>query len=184
MRYVFALAISMLTLTATGCTTADPGRLAWRNWAHQQGGLIVAGAAVDRAEAVMDQLHRAGCGGKVAVCVLDSDALAAYAWPADRIFVTRGLIEKTLPDELAAAMAHELGHLISDGHLAVGWSLQGVGNTLDKEQAADQFGCRMLGRAGMDRGAMERLLVKVRGAAPDPQLRSRIDQRIAHLRAG
>jgi Zn-dependent protease with chaperone function len=44
--------------------------------------------------------------------VLDSPIPNAFALPGNRVFLLRGLIDKTQnPDELAGVMAHELGHV-------------------------------------------------------------------------
>jgi predicted Zn-dependent protease len=43
--------------------------------------------------------------------IVDSDEINAFALPAGYIFVNRGLIEKTSPDELAFVLGHEIGHV-------------------------------------------------------------------------
>jgi Zn-dependent protease with chaperone function len=43
--------------------------------------------------------------------------LGAWAWPGGRIEVSRALIDRLDDEQLAAALAHELGHLLDGGHL-------------------------------------------------------------------
>ena len=52
-------------------------------------------------------------------------AVTAYGWRGGNLFLTRGLVDVMDDDELAAAVAHELGHLLGDGHVHSMTSLRG-----------------------------------------------------------
>jgi predicted Zn-dependent protease len=75
--------------------------------------------------------------------------------------VTRGLMDLLNDDELAAAIAHELGHLINDGHLHTVVSLRGYCRTPDAEARADATGVELLRSRGINPGSMDRMLRKI-----------------------
>jgi hypothetical protein len=153
-------------------------------WARRQGGLC---AFQQRRVDQITQRLAAAC-EPIRVGVLDADDLAAFSWPDRRAFVTRGLVAATSDDELAAAIAHELGHLLTDGHLparaAAAAALQG-GSTIraDVEARADRVARGMLAISGMDPDAMRRLLVKLADGAggQSTRYRAQLRKRIAHL---
>src|SRR5712671_4733615 len=96
-------------------------------WVRQQGGLISGAKALTYQQRVQTSVARLR-GGSLSgarVQVLDCDAAAAYAWPDRSIFATRGLVDLLADDELAAALAHEMGHLISDGWMQPPVALRG-----------------------------------------------------------
>ncbi len=93
------------------------------------------------------------------------DEPGAWAWPDGRIEVSRTLVDSLDDQELAAALAHELGHLLDGGHLpAVPHALAGGG---DIERRADRVGCGVLLRHGVPGDAMPRMLAKVAAATRD-----------------
>ena len=93
--------------------------------------------------------------------------VGAWAWPDGRIEVSRTLVDRLDDHELAAALAHELGHLLDGGHLpAVPHALEGGGG--DLERRADRVGCGVLLRHGIPGAAMPRMLAKVAAATRDP----------------
>jgi len=104
----------------------------------------------------------------VHVNVLDSDAVGAYGWPDGNLFVTRGLVDLVSDQELAAAIAHEMGHLLNDGHLHTVVSLRGCCVSPDAEARADSIGVRLLDERGIGRGAMISMLNKVRSSPGVP----------------
>jgi predicted Zn-dependent protease len=118
----------------------------------------------------------------VHVHVLDSSTIGAYGWPDGNLFVTRGLVDRLSDRELAAAIAHEVGHLLNDGHLDSVVSLRGCYVSPDAEARADAIGVRLLASRGIGRDAMTSMLNKVR-ASPDlpPSCGEAIGRRIELL---
>jgi hypothetical protein len=85
----------------------------------------------------------------------------AWAWPKGPIRVSGALVDLVDDDELAAAIAHELGHLQADGT----WrgplaSLEGSASP-DVETRADEAGCRLLAWRGIPPAASVRLLERL-----------------------
>jgi hypothetical protein len=102
----------------------------------------------------------------------------AWAWPKGPIRVSGALVDLVDDDELAAAIAHELGHLQADG----AWqgplaALEGSAGP-DVEARADELGCRLLAWHGIPPAASVRLVEKL-GAS----LRGGWPARIARARA-
>jgi Zn-dependent protease with chaperone function len=88
--------------------------------------------------------------------------VGAWAWPDGRVRVSRALVDLLDDDELAAALAHELGHLLDRGDLpAPPAALLGGAEGDDPEMRADRIGCRLLAACGRDPDAMARMLAKV-----------------------
>ena len=118
----------------------------------------------------------------VQVHVLDSDSVCAYGWPDGNLFVTRGLVDRLTDQELAAAIAHEMGHLLNDGHLHTFVSLRGCCISPDIESRADSIGVRLLAEHGIGRGVMVSMLNKVRSSPGVPASCQRgIGQRVELL---
>jgi hypothetical protein len=92
--------------------------------------------------------------------------VGAWAWPDGRIEVAKGMVDRLDDQELAAALAHELGHLIDGGHLDGPHALDGGAG--DLERRADRVGCAMLMRHGVPAAALPRMLAKVAAATHDP----------------
>jgi len=85
----------------------------------------------------------------------------AWAWPKGPIQVSGALVDLVDDDELAAAIAHELGHLQTDGT----WqgplaALEGAAGP-DVEARADELGCRLLACRGIPPAASVSLLEKL-----------------------
>ena len=173
-----------LALLGLGC--ASPGGQV-ESWVRSQGGLDVGtGRRQQRVE-------RTGIGygdgclrGRVSIQVLASDDVCAYGWPDGRLFITRALVDLlTDDDELAAAVAHELGHLLSDGHVRGAVALRGAHEDSDAECRADAIGAELLRARGLPPQAMSHMLEKVRDAAPHltPEGRDLLTRRIRLLDA-
>lgn len=166
--------LGITTFSAVGC-----GRTAAESaWIRTQGG-VVRGARLERVQAAFATLGRPA-DRAVHVHVLESDSIGAYGWPDGNLFVTRGLVDLLNDQELAATVAHELGHLLNDGHLHAVVSLRGCWVSPDAEARADAIGMRLLAGRGVGRDAMVSMLTKVRstlGASPtcQQQLARRIE---------
>jgi peptidase M48-like protein len=103
-----------------------------------------------RAQAALARLADAGAG--VTVRVLGESDPAAFAWRDGTVFVTRGLVALLSDDELAAALAHELGHLTGRGDGLPGPAA---------ELLADRIGGEVLRVSGLPPGLMLHMLRKL-----------------------
>ena len=147
-----------------------------------------------RARRVAADIRAGLAGAAVSVHVADSADVGAYAWPDGRIVLTRGLVERLDDDELAAAVAHEVGHLLADGHVRTVAALTGSeghakagesGTGADEESRADAVAVRLLLRAGRPPEAMARALSKVfRSADLSRAGKGRLAKRIRLLPGG
>lgn len=167
---VFTLA---LTLVGSGCIT--PGlRVEWlasRSDAHIRAGAVAAaelersfgGVAADsvayervarvgeRVEAVMPALR-----GPCHYAILRSERLNALSLPSGKVYLTQGLYERLATDDLlAAALAHELAHIVRGDGLR---ACTGDDEQFAKECAADRCAFRCLAAAGYDTEAVATLL--------------------------
>src|SRR4051812_34611075 len=104
---VFAMGV---TATCGGCAARGPSMA---QWIDAKGGIEDRNPVAERAQRVADRLAAGRQELHVRVSVLATDAVSAFSWPDRQVFVTRGLLERLNDDELAAAMAHELGHLLN-----------------------------------------------------------------------
>ena len=170
-----------LFLAGGGCGVAPSDRSVWIG---EHGGLV-AGAFQSRADAALSRLAPPIKGGKtVSVCVLGSDSIGAFGWPDGTLYVHRGLIEALSDEELSAALAHELGHLLNDGRIEGIASLRGCARSFEEETRADEVGVAVLKSSGIGPSAMIRMLTKVRNLLPDaPYCRAAIGRRIQRLEA-
>jgi len=160
-----------------GCSTPAPHA----PWAEARGGLAN-GAVQDRVDAAAGRLCGACNVHGIRVRVLDTDDVCAYGWPAGEIYLTRGLVERLDDAEIAAAIAHELGHLLLDGHAQTVVSLRGCGTGADVESRADLAGVALLTNCHISPDAMSRMLRKVLAAGKlSPRTRAAIERRIEVL---
>lgn len=176
LRAVGVTLISIIALSSLGCqnTTSEVA------WIRAQGG-TVQDTRLNRAQAACAILG-SSADRTVHVHVLDSDSIGAYGWPNGNLFVTRGLVDLLTDQELAAAIAHEMGHLLNDGHLHTFVSLRGCCVNPDIEARADSIGVRLLAQHGIGRSVMISMLNKVRSSPGMPSLcQQRIGQRIELL---
>lgn len=102
------------------------------------------------------------------------EGMGAWSWPDGRIRVSRALVDALDEDELRAAIAHELGHLLDDGAVASnGTALAGAGGRPDAsavEVRADALACTLLRAHGANPEALPRMLRTVaRRATPDDE---------------
>ncbi len=145
----------------------------------------------DALETMLVRLEGEGLGlpYPVAVSVLDHDMINAFALPGGQVVFFRGMLDAaSSPDEIAAVLAHEVGHvaardptriaLRSAGSLGVLGLLFGdfAGGAVvlllveqliqadysrDAEAAADAYGIEMLLNADVDPGALGALFQKL-----------------------
>jgi predicted Zn-dependent protease len=96
--------------------------------------------------------------------------------------VTTGLLELLDDEELAAAIAHEMGHLEAQTGADV-QGLDGCRSDLESELVADALGTGILQRSGIPADAMIRMLEKVR-SSPGLEITcgEQIGERIEHLK--
>jgi predicted Zn-dependent protease len=182
-----ALLVFLLVSLSQGCSAAATSL---ESWIQREGG-ICSDTRQDRVELVSRPLLARLREPHVTVQVLDSDCVCAYGWPNGRLFVTRGLVDLLDDHELAAAIAHEMGHLLNDGHvrhadhLQTAVSLRGCAEqseALDAESEADAIAADLLAVEGMSPTAVLRMLEKVSAAgSASPACRAALGQRISLL---
>jgi len=115
--------------------------------------------------------------------VLQNEGVVAYSWPSGDVFLSAGLVNIATDDEIAAAIAHELGHLLNDAPGRDALSLRGGGCSLEIEANADVTGAELLAKTRHSATSLETLLLKVRAASNSVECRSEISERIKRLTA-
>jgi Zn-dependent protease with chaperone function len=184
--------VTLLVLLA-GCSAApEPVGV----WVRARGGLDE-GDRQSRVQAVTRSLLARCRERHMTVRVLDSDAVCAYGWPDGSLFVTRGLVDLFSDSEVVAAVAHELGHLLDDGHVER-WSspghartfsslsgrAEGSSESLDAESRADFIAAELLFAEGLSPEALVSVLKKTRAnGSASPSSRARLARRISLLSA-
>ena len=152
-----SLLLTVFFATAlTGCTANTQS-----DWVRENGGTLQ-GARQRRVEAVSERLLCGGRTSTIQVKVLNSAAPCAFAWDDGTIYVTRALVDMTDDHELAAAIAHEMGHVLRGAHREAPLALRGCedGSTA-VEVRADHIGVELLRSAGLPVAAMPSMLQKV-----------------------
>ncbi len=155
---LFTVGCGSSQLTAVGPSAAD-------RWVDRQGGPLACPdrqARLDRAVAALGRPDLACLKPRL----LATDRPAAYSWPDGRVFVSRGLVDLLDDAELTAAIAHECGHLIADGHVAATPPMALTGKPAracggDAEVTADREGVALLRAANIDPAALSRVLAKL-----------------------
>jgi Zn-dependent protease with chaperone function len=158
--------VLFIPLIALGCSTAvGPSDL----WLQQSGGVAL-GDCQARTQRVGQVLIDHCQGRVIALRVLQNDTLGACAWPDGHIYVTQALANRLTDGELAATIAHELGHLVNDGRVQAMCSLSGTGSGPDVEVRADATGTDLLIACGIPPQNMITMLQKVAkgGSLPEP----------------
>lgn len=174
MRALLVLTLScVVAVLASGCSSSSlSAKSQWHRWSQRYGGVVdreVAAAEGARATDALASLAPACECWNVSIRILDHEAVGAFAFRDGSLFVTRGLLSVMDDEELAAAVAHELGHLALEGDE-------------DSEQQADQWGTALLARVGLPSTAMLRMLRKLQ-AHTDPDF-YRIGARIRVIEDG
>ncbi len=146
--------------------------------------------------AVVERLRRGG-GAELEILVLDSPIVNAYAFPGGLIAVHRGLLARLNgPEELAAVLAHEMGHVARHDSLnglvralgvsflislATGGSETVLRDVLERafalrygrkaEERADRYALDLLVRARIDPARFADALGRLESGAPPALLR-------------
>jgi len=174
LRATGAILAILITSSVVGCGSAETESA----WASAQGGVVRGDPRVQAACSLLGTSLKSA----VHVHVLDSAIVCAYGWPDGNLFVTRGLVELLNDQELAAAIAHEMGHLLNDGHLHTVVNLRGCCVSPDVEARADAIGVRLLNQRGIDCKAMISMLEKVKSSpGVPPSCQTAISHRIELL---
>ncbi len=182
---VWLAGIAFILCLLAGCrASGGSGQIAAYQplWVRDHGGLSQDGPSQHRLDTVIQRWH---IERKIPIrCnVLNSDAVAAYAWPDGSVYLTRGLMSILTDEQLAAVLAHEAGHLLDHGYIASARSLQGHTDRVDREVRADRIGCQLLQSLGLSRGAMIDMLDTVdRYGELSVQERDMMAYRLAILR--
>jgi len=117
--------------------------------------------------------------------VLRAGPAGAYAFPPNAVYVTARAFERWPEDELTAAVAHELGHLLDQPWASdspAGLIADATPGHLATEMRADRIGRRLLRDAGQDPTALSRLLSRlVADAHTRADTRAHLSRRIAAL---
>jgi Zn-dependent protease with chaperone function len=140
-------------------------------------------AASNRAATAFDRVRPAFSGSvALRLQVFQSPRPAAYCWSSGTIYLSNALIQSLTDDEVAAAIAHEMGHLVPRGFGNPGerFALEGV--VMDEEQRADAIAVNILKKFGIAPTALVRVLEKMRDAPQTPiDLCPALQRRIALL---
>jgi len=173
--------VLLLAMLAIGCSSSR--RATAELWVEDHGGVVAGKSrAQTRLQTVSRPLITACCGRKISVQILATDAVTAYSLWDGHVFVTRGLMNHLDNAELQAAVAHELGHLLSDGHVQTIASLRGCCDDPDCEVRADAAGAQLLRAQGLSPDAMPSMLQKiVRFGALSPTCTRALQHRIGLL---
>lgn len=154
-----ALALLLLMACLPGCTTSGVAAGPSSTWIAKNGGVVTdttshrVAEIASRFTGVVEQpLH---------VRVLSSKAPSAFAWPSGDIFLTDAIVSILTDDEIAAVIAHELGHIISDRSSHSGSALTGTHEHFHTEMLADDVGIRLLNATSTPQGSLRSALHKV-----------------------
>ena len=175
-----ALVVIPTTLPVGGCAVLPSNQV--EKWAASNGGTI-SGGRQERCERAIARLQVPKQVACLKVAVLNSETTGAFCWRSGALFVTRGLVDIVDDDELAAAIAHEVGHLLVDGGPAPAAALDGYRlQSNDAEAAADLAGRELLRRSEVPEEALPGLLNKLAVHPPtDSARRESLARRAARL---
>lgn len=183
MRHLAWAALLMVPVLTCGCTSLETRRAAW---VADHGGLGQR-SDVRRAQAALSRLlaRVAATSPDLRIGVLNCAAPCAFSWADGRLFISHGLLTLATDDELSAAIAHELGHLVADRRLVgSAMALEGRDRAQDAEQRADAIARRLMAQAGVADDALARVLRKVASDRhTDALCRAQIAKRLVKLAA-
>lgn len=182
MNVRFAGSIIVVTsLLLTACGTAPlPGMSQELSWSQRHGGAVF-DSSQQRAQRLCNELCSKIAAYHLKVFILESSRLGGWSWPDGHIYLTSALVSAADNAELAAAMAHEMGHLVNNQNINAPQALARGEKHLAIESAADFTGCRILAGIGIAPASMIDLLKMVRAKSRDPMLRHALVERITFL---
>ena len=101
------------------------------------------------------------------------------------VYLTAGLVDAATEDEIAATIAHEMGHLVKaqGATHSEAAGLNGNGTSLSVEQRADAAGIAVLQRTSRPPAALLSLLTKVHATSASADSKEEIQKRIDLLRS-
>jgi Zn-dependent protease with chaperone function len=109
--------------------------------------------------------------GKLVFRISHRGGLGAWAWPSGKVEITPDLVDALDDHELAAALAHEVAHLIADDIVETRQRAALAGSDSETiERSADRLGCSILADAGLPPEAMIRMLSKVAIGLREPRM--------------
>ena len=179
----------MVLSVLSGCATSGsaPGAInAHARWEESCGGITCDPCPCCKATAALARVAGQTLASRLDVKVLDSSSPVAYSFPDGSIYIARGLVDRLTPDELAAVIAHEMGHLFHDGNIPSPAALRGIGSishSRDIESAADCLGRQLLIEQGIDPKALPNALQKVADASRNSDFYAPLSARIRYLRS-
>ena len=145
---------------STGCSLVPaPAPDEPMTWLASHGGPADA-ALAPRVEAAARRLAPEGLGRIERVLVAATDQVGAWSWPDGTVVLTQRLVERLADDEIAAVIAHEIGHLELDDRPGPE-SLAGSSRGAPVEEAADRAATRILMTRDIDPTAVARMLRRV-----------------------
>ncbi|HVX83620.1 MAG TPA: M48 family metalloprotease [Phycisphaerae bacterium] len=115
-------------------------------WTSSHGGLLP-GPETAFARRALERVSSQLAGPQLRIFVLRCADPVAYSFPDGSIYISAALIHALSDDQLAAVVAHELGHLLHDKFLTPPAALRGnIQNATgaDIESAADALGRELL----------------------------------------
>lgn len=114
------------------------------SWERTQGGVLPL-AAAEPARRALERVSSDLAGTPLRVFLLNTREPVAYSFPDGSIYLSAGLARALTDDQLAAVIAHELGHLLHEQMLGPPAALRGAADLpADIESAADDLGRRLL----------------------------------------
>lgn len=171
----------LCALLAGGCAAGGEA-FARDSWTKRQGGISAGDKSIPLTGAV-ERLQIACPLIKLHVHVLEKNDLSAYVWPDGHIYVSRELAARATEEQLAAAMAHEIGHLLDKQNTPPPSALAPHFTAEDlREYRADQLGRALLVKAGYSDKHMASLLRLIQADPTNsPELCARIARRLDRL---
>jgi len=158
-------------LWGSGCSTAEAEALAGARaaWSLElrHGGLYRDEDAEQRMARIGECLcrHCACLAGRYQFRLLNSWRANAFSLPGGRVYITRGLYARLESDEqLAAVIAHEMGHLTARDHFKPRCADRG--EAFEREACADARGVRYLEASGIRTEAMVEVVRLVGSVQP------------------
>jgi Zn-dependent protease with chaperone function len=162
LRLLATILCALGLLCAQGCASGSTARSSWER--HHGG--VASAAQTDlrlspaRTHAALARVAPAASPLQLRVRILHNDAPAAHCFKDGALYVSTGLLQRLSDDELAAVLAHELGHLVIDGILTPSpAALSGI--TPDVELHADLVARKLLSAREIPPSALTTALEKV-----------------------